>query len=44
MGGGQPSVCATSDFRAVLFWFVYDASAVRGPALAVGVSLEGRVA
>jgi hypothetical protein len=24
MGSGQPSVCTTSDFHAVLFWFVYD--------------------
>ena len=44
MGGGRPNVCTTSDFRAVLFWFVYGASAVRRPALAVGVSLEGKVA
>ena len=44
MGGGRPNVCTTSDFRAVLFWFVYGASAVRRPALAVGVSLEGSVA
>ena len=41
MGGGQPNVCATSSFRAVLFWFVYDASAVRRPALAIG-GLFGR--
>ena len=44
MGGGRPGVCTTSDFRAVLFWFVCGASAVRRPALAVGVSLERRVA
>jgi hypothetical protein len=24
MGSGQPSVCTTSDFHAVLFWFVYE--------------------
>jgi hypothetical protein len=29
MGSGHPSVCTTSDFHAVLFWFVYDTSAVR---------------
>jgi hypothetical protein len=26
MGSGQPSVYTTSDFHAVLFWFVYDTS------------------
>ena len=40
MGSGQPSVCTTSDFHAVLFWFVYDTSAVRRPTLTIGVSLE----
>ena len=40
MGSGQPSVCKTSDFHAVLFWFVYDTSAVRRPTLTIEVSLE----
>jgi hypothetical protein len=40
MGSGHPSVCTTSDFHAVLFWFVYDTSAVRRPTLTIGVSLE----
>jgi hypothetical protein len=35
MGSGQPSSCTTSDFHAVLFWFVYDTSAVRRPALTI---------
>jgi hypothetical protein len=26
MGSGQPRKCTTSDFHAVLFWFVYDTS------------------
>jgi hypothetical protein len=29
MGSGHPSLCTTSDFHAVLIWFVYDTSAVR---------------
>ena len=40
MGSGQPSVCTTSDFHAVLFWFVYDTSAVRRPTLTIGVSFS----
>jgi hypothetical protein len=32
-GSGHPSVCTTSDFHAVLFWFVYDTSVVRRPTL-----------
>ena len=43
MGSGQPSVCTTSDFHAVLFWFVYDTSAVRRPTLTIGVSLERKI-
>jgi hypothetical protein len=35
MGSGHPSVCTTSDFHAVLFWFVYDTSAVRRPTLTI---------
>jgi hypothetical protein len=40
MGSVQPSVCTTSVFHVVLFWFVYDTSAVRRPTLTIGVSLE----
>jgi hypothetical protein len=43
MRGGQPSVCTTSDFHAVLFWFVYDNSTVRRPILTIGVSLERKI-
>ena len=43
MGSGHPSVCTTSDFHAVLFWFVYDTSAVRRPILTIGVSLERKI-
>ena len=43
MGSGHPSVCTTSDFHAVLFWFVYDTSAVRRPTLTIGVSLERKI-
>jgi hypothetical protein len=39
----QPNRCTTSDFHAVLFWFVYDTSAVRRPTLASGVSLERKI-
>ena len=43
MGSGHPSVCTTSDFHAVLFWFVYDTSAVRRPTLTIGVYLERKI-
>jgi hypothetical protein len=43
MGNGQPSVCTTSDFHAVLFWFVYDTSAFRRPTLTIGVYLERKI-
>jgi hypothetical protein len=43
IGSGHPSVCTTSDFHAVLFWFVYDTSAVRGPTLTIGISLERKI-
>jgi hypothetical protein len=43
MGSGQPIVCTTSDFHAVLFWFVYDTSAVRRPTLTIGVSMERKI-
>jgi hypothetical protein len=34
-----PSKFPDSDFHTVLFWFVYDTSAVRRPTLTIGVSL-----
>jgi hypothetical protein len=40
---GQPIVCTTLDFHAVLFWFVYDTSAVRRSILTIGVSLERKI-
>jgi hypothetical protein len=43
MGSGQPSICTTSAFHAVLFWFVYDTSAVRRSTLTIGVSLERKI-
>jgi hypothetical protein len=43
MGSGQPNVCMTSDFHAVLFWFVYDTSAVRRPTLTIGSLWKGKL-
>jgi hypothetical protein len=33
----------TSDFHAVLFWFVYDTSAVRRPIITIEVSLKRKI-